>query len=124
MARYRGFSTVGRYKKFRAVDVELVKQDLLNHFNIRRGEKLMNPEFGTIIWNCLFEPLTEETRDLIINDVSRIVNYDPRTTVQDVVIDEYESGIQIEIDLEYITTNQQDRLIVNFDREGGLATQS
>ena len=33
--------------------------------HIRKGEKLENPEFGTIIWDCLFEPLTEDLRETI-----------------------------------------------------------
>lgn len=122
--RYRGFSTIGRYKKFRAVDTELVKQDLINHFNIRKGEKLMNPEFGTIIWNCLFEPFTVEMRDLIIKDVARIVNYDPRVKATQILVDEYDHGLQIEIDMEHITTNQQDSLTLQFDRESNLASES
>jgi phage baseplate assembly protein W len=124
MSRYKGFSTIGRYKKFRAVDVDLIKQDLLNHFNIRRGEKLMNPTFGTIIWNCLFEPLTPEIRQLIIEDVARIVNYDPRTTTTNVIVDEYDQGLQIEIEMEYVSTSQQDQLVISFDRDAGLARQS
>lgn len=122
--RYRGFSTVGRYKKFRTTDYELVKQNLLNHFNIRKGEKLMNPEFGTIIWNCLFEPFTNEMRTLIVQDVARIVNYDPRVTPVDITVDEYENGIQIEIDMIYVMTNQQDTLELLFNRESNLAVES
>jgi phage baseplate assembly protein W len=57
MTTYRGLSTLGQNKKFRLTDIELVKRDLLNHFQIRKGEKLMNPNFGSIIWNMLFEPL-------------------------------------------------------------------
>ncbi len=59
MALYNGFSTLNGSKKFKLTDFELVKQDLQNHFGIRKGEKLMNPEFGTIIWDLLFEPLNE-----------------------------------------------------------------
>jgi phage baseplate assembly protein W len=62
---YRGFSTLVPNKKFRLTDMELVKQDIINHFNIRKGEKLMNPNFGTIIWNVLHEPFTEELKSLI-----------------------------------------------------------
>lgn len=123
-SRYRGFSTIGRYKKFRSTDYELVKQDLLNHFNIRKGEKLMNPEFGTIIWNCLFEPFTDEMREMIIRDVARIVNYDPRVTPTSIIVDEYENGIQLEIEMLYVLTNQQDTLEVQFDRESNLAVES
>jgi phage baseplate assembly protein W len=124
MARYKGFSTVGRYKKFRVTDVALVKQDLLNHFAIRRGEKLMNPEFGSIIWNCLYEPITDEIRGIIIDDVTKIVNYDPRTQVVDITIDQYDTGLQLEIDIEYVTTSQQERLVLSFDRDSGLSAQS
>ena len=124
MARYKGFSTVGRYKKFRVTDVALVKQDLLNHFAIRRGEKLMNPEFGSIIWNCLYEPITDEVRGIIIDDVTKIVNYDPRTQIIDITIDQYDTGLQLEIDIEYVTTSQQERLVLSFDRDSGLSAQS
>jgi len=43
MARYNGFSTYNRSKHFRLTDFDLVRQDLMNHFNTRKGEKLMNP---------------------------------------------------------------------------------
>ena len=66
---YKGFSTINRSKKFRATDVDLVKQDLMNHFSVRKGEKLMQPGFGTIIWDLLFEPLTEETKNIIKNKI-------------------------------------------------------
>lgn len=84
----------------------------------------MNPEFGTIIWNCLFEPFTDEMRTLIVQDVARIVNYDPRVTPVDITVDEYENGIQIEIDMIYVMTNQQDTLELLFNRESNLAVES
>lgn len=114
---YRGFSTQNKSKKFRLTDFDLVKQDLINHFHIRKGEKLMNPDFGTIIWNTLFEPLTEEVRQVIIDDVRKIVNYDPRLAVDNVTLDEYDQGLQIEIDLRYVTTDQRNVLRLRFDRE-------
>lgn len=112
---YRGFSTVGRKNKFRITDMDLVKQDLLNHFNIRRGEKLMNPNFGTIIWNVLYDPLTEELKSIIIADVNRIVSYDPRISVDSVVITEYNQGLQIAISVRYLQTNQSSAMTLQFD---------
>ncbi len=116
MTTYRGFSTIDRYKKFRVTDFDLIKQDLINHFNIRKGEKLMNPNFGTIIWNTLFEPLTQETREVIADDVKRIVGYDPRLSVDNITITEKDYGIQIEVDLRYVTTNESGALKLNFDK--------
>jgi phage baseplate assembly protein W len=119
---YRGFSTQNRSKKFRVTEFELVRQDLINHFHIRKGEKLMNPNFGTIIWNTLFEPLTQEVRQVIIDDVKKIVSYDPRLAVDRVTIDEFEQGIQVLIDLRYVTTDQRNILRLQFDRESQKMT--
>lgn len=117
MTYYRGFSTVGNSKNFRLTDFELVKQDLLNRFNIRKGEKLMRPEEGTEIWDLLFEPLDNTTRDRITADVQRQVAADPRIGVKNLTVTEYESGIQMEIDLIYVEGNQRENLRIKFDRE-------
>jgi phage baseplate assembly protein W len=114
---YRGFSTYNRFKKFRVTDYELVKQNLINHFNIRKGEKLMNPNFGTIIWNTLFEPLTDEVRKIITDDVKKIAAYDPRGSIDNITITEKDFGIQIELDLTYSGDNQSSTLVLNFDRD-------
>jgi phage baseplate assembly protein W len=119
---YRGFSTVGRNKKFRLTDLELVKQDLINHFHIRKGEKLMNPNFGTIIWNVLHEPLTEELKSVIIQDVNAVVSYDPRVAVDNVIITEYEQGLQLEIEVRYLQTNQLTQLLLQFDQQSNNLT--
>lgn len=121
---YRGFSTQNRSKKFRVTEFDLVRQDLINHFHIRKGEKLMNPNFGSIIWNTLFEPLTQEVRQVIIDDVKKIVSYDPRLAVDRVTIDEYEQGIQVLIDLRYVTTDQRNILRLQFDRESQKMTMA
>lgn len=116
MITYKGLSTYNRYKKFRLTDFELAKQDLFNHFNIRKGEKLMNPNFGTIIWDVIFEPFTEYVRQAIINDINAIVKTDPRIIVSNVLIDEYDQGIQIEMELLYLPTNQVDLMTLRFDQ--------
>lgn len=117
MALYKGFSTYNRRKKFRVTDFDLVKQDLLNHFNIRKGEKLMNPDFGTIIWNMIFEQLTEDVKTAIVNDIKKIVSYDPRISVSNVGITEYEHGLQIELALVYIPTNQAGVMKLQFPKD-------
>ena len=119
---YRGFSTVGRNRKFRLTDFELVKQDLINHFYIRKGEKLMNPNFGTIIWNVVHEPLTEDLKSVIVSDIKSIASYDPRISVDNVVITEYDQGIQVELQLRYVQTNQTNLLNLQFDNQNNTLT--
>lgn len=117
MARYIGFSSINQTKKFRLTDFALVKQDIINNFNIRKGDKLMNPEFGTIIWDMIFEPLDTASQDAIVNDVKQIIANDPRVVAENVLVTTFVKGIQIEISLIYISTNQREQLTLNFNNE-------
>lgn len=114
---YKGFTTINRYKKFGLTDFELVKRDLLNHFSISKGQKLMNPNFGSGIWNLLFEPFDENTQQAIEEDVRQIISYEKRVAVKTLIISQYEQGIQMDLELIYIPTNQLDTIIARFDRE-------
>ena len=120
---YKGFSTVDPDQTgFNLYDLQLVKQDIINHFHIRQGELLSNPEFGTIIWDILYEPLTERLKDVIVENVSTIINYDPRVNVVDVVVDQYESGIQIEATLMFLPYNISEQMRFTFDQNNGFLT--
>jgi phage baseplate assembly protein W len=121
---YRGFSTINRAKKFRATDVDLVKQDLINHFSIRKGEKLMQPNFGSIIWSVLFEPLDDTTTQLIIDDVERIVGYDPRMSLDNIEVVTQDNGIQIALDMTYIPENQATSMTLRFNQDSKSLTTS
>tara|TARA_B100000925_G_C21755709_1_gene365498 strand:+ start:34 stop:468 length:435 start_codon:yes stop_codon:yes gene_type:complete len=118
---YRGFSTVNpENNSFQQYDLSLIKQDLLNHFNIRQGEKINNPAFGCIIWDALYEPLTTELKDAITENVTNIVNFDPRTQATAVSVTEFEKGIQIECTLLYKDYNISENLRLQFDKDIGL----
>lgn len=118
---YKGFSTVSTDgNSFSLYDLQLIKQDLINNFHIRMGERLEQPEFGTIIWDILFEPLTEDLKAAVISNVEQIINYDPRTRADQVIVTTYESGIQIECMLTYYPYNIQESLQLRFDQENGI----
>ncbi len=117
---YKGFSSSAGNGKFKLYDIDLVKQDLINHFYIRKGEKLENPEFGTIIWDMIFEPFTEDAKRLIAKDVEDIVNYDPRVTVNEVQIDSTDFGMRIQIELTYIPFNINESMTLDFDKSNGI----
>ena len=118
--KYRGFSTVADAKSFSVYDFELIKQDLINHFHIRQGEKLSDPTFGTIIWDILFEPFTDDLKQLIIEDITEIINYDPRVSVNSIIVDSYESGIQIDCSLTYLPYSISESMRIKFDQTNGL----
>lgn len=119
---YKGISTTDpNTKEYKLFDIGLIKQDIVNHFHIRLGEKLENPSFGTIIWDVLYEPFTESLKDAIVKNVTEVVNYDPRVTVDKIIVDSYESGIQIQCELTYLDYSISEYLQFRFDRNNNIA---
>lgn len=118
--QYRGISTVANPRGFNLYDLEIIKQDIINHFHIRKGEKLENPMFGTVIWDVLFEPFTEDLKELIIQDITEVINYDPRISVETVTVDAYESGLQVDCTLTYIPYSISETMRIKFDQNNGL----
>jgi phage baseplate assembly protein W len=122
IATYKGFSTINNdFGSSKLNDTDLIKRDLLNHFAIRKGEKLMDGNFGTSLRDLIMDPLTEETKQLIIEEVNTVINSDPRVRPEEVTLDEYENGLQIQIVLRYVIDNQVENLQVRFDRPDNLA---
>jgi phage baseplate assembly protein W len=117
---YKGFDSKNTKTNFKSYDIDLVKQDLINHFYIRKGEKLMQPDFGTVIWDVLFEPFTEEVKEIITKDVEAIINYDPRIVINSVIIDSTDQGIRVEADITYIPFNITERMTFDFDRKNNI----
>jgi hypothetical protein len=94
---YRGTSTVDNNRKNpRLYDLELIK------------------------WDVIFEPLTDDLKEAIATNVTTIVNYDPRIVVNQVTVDSYESGIQIECDLTYLPYNISESMQLRFDQNNSL----
>jgi phage baseplate assembly protein W len=117
---YRGFNSQESATNYKLYDMDLVKQDIMNHFHIRKGEKLENPDFGTVIWDMLFEPFTEDVKRIISKDVEDIINYDPRIAVNAVTVDTTEQGIRIQADLVYIPFNINERMTFDFDKANSI----
>jgi phage baseplate assembly protein W len=75
----------------------------------------MRPNFGTIIWNVLHEPFTEDLKSVISQDVKAIASYDPRVSFDNIIITEFDQGLQIELQLRYVPTNQTNVMLMNFN---------
>jgi phage baseplate assembly protein W len=118
--RYRGFSSKEFKRNYKLYDAEFIKQDLINHFYIRKGEKLENPKFGTIIWDTLFENFTPEIKAAIAKDVEEIINFDKRVKVNSVSIDSTQQGIRIEAEIVILPFNITDTLRLDFDRDNNI----
>jgi phage baseplate assembly protein W len=116
MATFVGYSTINRNKQFTLVDDALIKQDLLNAFNIRQGELVGRPGYGTIIWSFLFENQLPDTQQAIYDEVQRVAGGDPRLYIQNVYSYPQQNGMLVQIILQTVATTTAQQLSIFFDQ--------
>ncbi len=117
---FKGFSSKAEKQNFKVYDFECAKQDLINRLSVRKGERVENPEFGTIIYDCLFEPFTEDLRDQIIDDITENLNADARISTQEILVSEKDYGIAIQATITYVPLDITEKLQFSFDENSLL----
>lgn len=118
MTTFIGFSSFGKRTGTHVLeDKELAKRDLLNHFYTRRGERLGEPEFGSILPELVFEPFDQATIDLADEDVRAIIDLDPRWLLLDYEIETGEQDLTITVQLQYVTDRTEDELVLRYRTE-------
>lgn len=87
---YRGFSSemwlTSYGKTAKLSNLDLIKRDLLNHIYTIPGERVMMPDFGTRIPLLAFEQNDQVTAGIIKDDITMVINYDPRVQLIDIAI--------------------------------------
>ena len=117
---FKGFSSRADKKNFKLYDFEVAKQDLINRLSIRKGERVENPEFGTIIYDALFEPFTDALKDAIVEDITANLNADPRISTEEILVSEADKGLAIQATITYVPLNITEKLRFNFDENSLL----
>lgn len=111
-----GFNTQGQSKKFTLTDQNLIRRDFLNSFNIKQGQLPGRPDFGTAIWNFVFESQTAETAEAIAGEIKRLAKYDPRIFVNNINVFSQKNGILVEVEVSYVNGVTSEVLSLFFDR--------
>ena len=113
---YRGFSSNNPNARNGVLyDVDLIKQDIHNHFMTAKGERVMLPEFGSVIWNYIYDPLDEQTKEAIRLDAEDIIGQDPRVQLEDVDVQCFELGIIVDLNLMFLPQNVSEQMAIEFN---------
>jgi len=97
-----------------------IKSNLINVLLTNRGERILNPSFGSDLKALLFEPLTEIIKADIKNTILSTVNiYVPEVTITNINIDD--SNYQIDTNTISVTINYRlnisgtsDQILIQF----------
>ena len=94
-----------------------IKSNLLNLLLTSTGERVMNPTFGTNLQRYIFEGITDENSELLINDLQNSINiFIPEISIIDIVIDPDTDNNLINLTIKYILNISQtpDQVTVQF----------
>ena len=78
----------------------------------------MMPKFGSIIWEYLYEPLDETTKEIIEQDARDIIGQDPRATLHDLTVSSFEQGIVLNITIMLNPQNILEQMAIEFNVNG------
>ena len=122
MTTFIGFNTIDQNKYFTLTDFELIKRDLLNAFNIRQGELVGLPWYGTSLWDNLFENQTQDTIQAVYNEVQRVAGGDPRIYISSIEVFPQENGLLIQLELTIVPSTTAQRLNIFFNQTQSVAS--
>jgi len=117
---YKGFSSNNPNAKNSILyDADLIKQDIYNHFMTARGERVMLPKFGSIIWDYIYDPMDPQTKKIVENDARDIIGQDPRVELISLEAVGFEHGIIVNVTLNIIPQNKVEQMAIEFNANGG-----
>ena len=122
MTTFIGFNTQNQFKKFTLLDNELIKRDLLNALNIRYGQLVGRPAYGTSLWDNLFENQNADTQRTITQELQRVVGGDPRVQISELQLFPQENGMLIQIELVFVPGTNAESLSIFFDQSSRHAS--
>lgn len=116
--RFSGFSTKNKNAINHVLTgKDLVIEDLMNHIMTRKGERVMMPTYGSIIHELIFEPLTPEIKDIIEEDITAIIDEDPRVNLDSIDVADTDHTINVELTVSIVNEDEPVILQIDLERE-------
>ena len=110
-----GFSTVDHPSPpYSLTNIDLVKRDILNQFATPLGSRVMLPSFGTSIYEMLFDPFDEYTKNIIIEDAVRVVQSEPRVDLVSIDVYQEDQALNVIMVLLFKPESITDNMFVTF----------
>lgn len=98
---------------------DAIKVNLINYFLTNKGERYLNPSFGSDIRKMLFENINQDTlenvEEIIANDIR---NYFPRVITKKIEVtgNPDEHAIRFYLKYQIADTNIEDQLLINIEQ--------
>ena len=102
-----------------STDEQAIKNSLNNIFSTKRGEKILNPEFGSSLEMFLFEPITpfiaKSIGDTILQNIRK---YEPRIVINNVNVYPRPDENMYIVKIYYSNMNLNNVMNITLNKEG------
>lgn len=98
---------------------DAIRTNLINYFLTGQGERYLNPSFGTLIRNLMFENINQDMVDRVKSTVSRgLTEYFPKVIPTDFQVLGTPDTNTVTLLLRYAIrdTNIEDEVVINFEQ--------
>lgn len=118
MTKFKGFNTIGKNKApYTLTGSALVKRDILNELYTKKGERLMRPNYGSIVWDLLMDPSTPDLDNRVEEDIKKIINRDPRAEIIDINVIVLDHSIRAEVNIRVLPEGDVEQLYLEYKRD-------
>lgn len=99
-------SPIGNFLKLNRTSKNAIKSDITHLLLTKKGERLYNNDFGSGLYEFLFEQIDEKTiTDIKLELTESIAKYIPNVTIDDLIVESNPDSNHIKVNLEYTITN-------------------
>lgn len=110
-----GFNTVGQPNPpYSLTNIELIKRDIENTFATPKGSRVMLPDYGTLIYDYLFDPFDEMTKNAIVEDAVNVISGEPRVQLVAIDVFQEDQALNVVMTLLFLPESVTDNLFVTF----------
>lgn len=98
---------------------EAIKTNLINFFLTGKGERVLNPTFGSDIKRFIFEPINTDTSIVMKNLITKELEvYFPRVEPIDINVTPVEDRNTVQFSVQYTIkqSNIEDEVTINFEQ--------
>lgn len=118
MTKFKGFNTINRKKApYTMSGSALVKRDLLNELYTKKGERLMRPNYGSIVWDLLMDPSTQDLDNRVEDDIRKIIKRDPRAEIIDIRVLVLDHSIRADVSIRVLPEGDVEQLYLEYKRD-------
>jgi phage baseplate assembly protein W len=89
-------------------NIDAINGSIMNIIKTKKGERVFQPDFGSTIYNSLFEPMNSQTRIVLEAQIENALNqHEPRININEIKVVAKPDENGYEVYISYVPNNEK-----------------